>query len=66
MIWSTGTVALDHHLKYTMDNNSVIQIGGPENGQCGTKAKANLACSCHAAPAQASQLVLFLQQLKIQ
>ena len=51
---------------HTINNNSLIQIGGPEKDQCGTKAKANLARSCHATPAQASQLLLFLQQPKIQ
>ena len=39
----------------TMDNNSLIQMGGPEKGQCGTEAEANLARSYHATPALTPQ-----------
>ena len=38
-----------------MNDNSVIQIGGPEKGQCGTAAEAKSARSCHEAPTLTSQ-----------
>ena len=63
LVWSTGNVALDHYLMPTMNNNSLIQIGGPEKGQCGTRTEANSARSCHEAPALTSQ---FSQQPKQQ
>ena len=34
----------------TIKNNSLIQIGGLEKGQCGMKAKANSAHNCCGAP----------------
>ena len=61
--WSTGNLALDRYLIPTMNDNSLIQIGGPEKGQCGTRAEANLALSCHEAPALNSQ---FSQQMRVQ
>ena len=46
-----------------MNDNFLIQIGGPEKGQCGTRTEANSARSCHEAPALTSQ---FSQQPKQQ
>ena len=46
-----------------MNNNSLIQIGGPEKGQCGTGAETNSAYSCHEAPVLTSQ---FSQQPRVQ
>ena len=54
MLWSTGNVALDQHLMPTMNKNSLIQIGGPEKGQCGMRAEASLNQNHHAAPAHLS------------
>ena len=41
LLWSTGNVALDQHLMPTMNKNSLIQIGGPEKGQCRIRAEAS-------------------------
>ena len=54
MVWSTGNVALHHYLMPTMNNNSLIQIGGPEKGQCRMKAEASSAHSHHGALAHLS------------
>ena len=37
-----------------MNKNSLIQIGGPEKGQCGMRAEASLNQNHHAAPAHLS------------
>ena len=63
MRWSTGYVALDHYLMPTMNNNSLIQIDGPEKGQCGMRAESSSAHNHHEAPVLTSQ---FSQQLRVE
>ena len=52
--WSTGNVALDNYLMPTMNYNSLIQIGGPEKGQCGMRVESSSAHNHHEAPALSS------------
>ena len=54
LLWSTGKVVLDQHLMPTMNKNSLIQIGGPEKGQCGMRAEASLDRNRREAPARLS------------
>ena len=54
LVWSTGNVALDRYLMPIINNNSLIQIGGPEKGQCGMRAEASSVHSCHRALALSS------------
>ena len=42
----------------TMNKNSLIQIGGPEKGQCGMRAEASLDHNRRAAPARLSLFLL--------
>ena len=50
-MWSTEKVTLDRYLIPTMSNNSLIQIGGPEKGQCGMRAEASSTHNRHETPA---------------
>ena len=47
LIFSTANVALDRYLMPTIDNNSLIHIGGPEKAQCGITTEVSSAYSHH-------------------
>ena len=51
LMWSTEKVTLNLYLIPTMNNNSRIQVGGPEKGQCGMRAEASSTHNRHEIPA---------------